>query len=154
MVQLKKTQVKIISVLIALVFVGSVVALALSQSNNSIANAASSSNVGVVDYSQFSAIKDVTDMQAQMQKLAQDAEKEFNEKAAGMSDEQKQEYYQQTMQRLQQQQADMMEPVRAKIEAAVKEVADAKGITVVINKEAVVYGGTDLTQDVLKKLNK
>ncbi|HAF32238.1 MAG TPA: molecular chaperone Skp, partial [Anaerovibrio sp.] len=48
----------------------------------------------------------------------------------------------------------MMEPVRAKIEAAVKEVADAKGITVVINKEAVVYGGTDLTQDVLKKLNK
>ena len=64
MVQLKKTQVKIISVLIALVFVGSVVALALSQSNNSIANAAASSNVGVVDYSQFSAIKDVTDMQA------------------------------------------------------------------------------------------
>ena len=153
MVQLKKTQVKIISVLIAVVFIGSVVALALSQSNNSIANAAASSNVGVVDYSQFSAIKDVTDMQAQMQKLAQDAEKDFNEKAAGMSDEQKQEYYQQTMQRLQQQ-ADMMEPVRAKIEAAVKEVADAKGITVVINKEAVVYGGTDLTQDVLKKLNK
>ena len=126
----------------------------LGRNFNSIANAAASSNVGVVDYSQFSAIKDVTDMQAQMQKLAQDAEKDFNEKAAGMSDEQKQEYYQQTMQRLQQQQADMMEPVRAKIEAAVKEVADAKGITVVINKEAVVYGGTDLTQDVLKKLNK
>ena len=50
MVQLKKTQVKIISVLIAVVFIGSVVALALSQSNNSIANAAASSNVGVVDY--------------------------------------------------------------------------------------------------------
>ena len=71
-----------------------------------------------------------------------------------MNDQQKQEYYQQTMQRLQQQQNDMMEPVRQKIEAAVKEVADAKGITVVLNKEAVVYGGTDLTQDVIKKLNK
>ena len=57
MVQLKKTQVKIISVLIALVFVGSVVALALSQSNNSIASAAASSNVGVVDYQQFGSIR-------------------------------------------------------------------------------------------------
>ncbi|ORU00955.1 Outer membrane protein H precursor [Anaerovibrio sp. JC8] len=154
MVQLKKTQVKIISVLIALVFVGSVVALALSQSNSSIANAAASSNVGVVDYSQFGSIKDVTDMQAQMQQLTNDAQKDFEEKSAGMNDQQKAEYYQQTMQRLQQQQMDMMEPVRNKIEAAVKEVADAKGITVVLNKEAVVYGGTDLTQDVLKKLNK
>ena len=132
MVQLKKTQVKIISVLIALVFVGSVVALALSQSNNSIASAAASSNVGVVDYQQFGSIKDITDIQTQMEKAAKDAQKEFEEK----------------------QQNDMMEPVRQKIEAAVKEVAEAKGITVVLNKEAVVYGGTDLTQDVIKKLSK
>ena len=48
MVKLQKKQVKIISVLIALVFVGSVVALALTQSGSGLANAASSS-VGVVD---------------------------------------------------------------------------------------------------------
>ena len=154
MVQLKKAHVKIISVIIALVFVGSVVALALSQSNSSIASAAASSTVGVVDYQQFGSIKDITDIQAQMEQAAKDAQKEFEEKSANMNDQQKQEYYQQTMQRLQQQQNDMMEPVRQKIEAAVKEVADAKGITVVLNKEAVVYGGTDLTQDVIKKLNK
>ena len=89
-----------------------------------------------------------------MEQAAKDAQKEFEEKSASMNDQQKQEYYQQTMQRLQQQQNDMMEPVRQKIEAAVKEVAEAKGITVVLNKEAVVYGGTDLTQDVIKKLSK
>ena len=51
MVKLQKKQVKIISVLIALVFVGSVVALALTQSGSGLASAASS-NVGVVDYNQ------------------------------------------------------------------------------------------------------
>ena len=52
MVQLQKKTVKIVSVLIALVFVGSVVALALTQSGSGIASAASS-NVGVVDMRQI-----------------------------------------------------------------------------------------------------
>ena len=48
MIKLEKKQVKIISVLIAVIFIGSVVALALTQSGG-IASAASSSVVGVVD---------------------------------------------------------------------------------------------------------
>ena len=40
------------------------------------------------------------------------------------------------------------------MEEAVKSVADAKGLTVVIDKNAVVYGGTDITQDVVKKIAK
>ena len=48
MIKLEKKQVKIISVIIALVFIGSVVALALTQSGG-IASAAGSSSVGVVD---------------------------------------------------------------------------------------------------------
>ena len=51
MIKLEKKQVKIISILIAVVFVGSVVALALTQSGSGIASAASSA-VGVVDYRQ------------------------------------------------------------------------------------------------------
>ena len=42
MIKLEKKQVKIISILIAVVFVGSVVALALTQSGSGIASAASS----------------------------------------------------------------------------------------------------------------
>ena len=80
MVTLQKKQVKIISVLIALVFVGSVVALALTQSGSGIASAASS-NVGVVDYRQIAQqSSQLQDIQSQMQKEVQDAQKEFEEK--------------------------------------------------------------------------
>ena len=40
------------------------------------------------------------------------------------------------------------------IEDAVKKVADQKGLAVVITKEAVIYGGQDITQDVIKALAK
>ena len=145
MIQLKKAQVKIVSVLIALVFVGSVVALALTQSGTGVASAASSSNVGVVDYRQFTTLKIYTDAEAEMQKAVQQAQQEFNEKSANMSDQEK---------RLQQQNTDLMEPVQKQVEDAVKAIAEAKGLSVVLNKDTVVYGGTDITQDVIKKLSK
>ena len=154
MIQLKKAQVKIVSVLIELVFVGSVVALALTQSGTGVASAASSSNVGVVDYRQFTTLKIYTDAEAEMQKAVQQAQQEFNEKSANMSDQEKQAYYQQTMERLQQQNTDLMEPVQKQVEDAVKAIAEAKGLSVVLNKDTVVYGGTDITQDVIKKLSK
>ena len=154
MIQLKKAQVKIVSVLIALVFVGSVVALALTQSGTGVASAASSSNVGVVDYRQFTTLKIYTDAEAEMQKAVQQAQQEFTEKSANMSDQEKQAYYQQTMERLQQQNTDLMEPVQKQVEDAVKAIAEAKGLSVVLNKDTVVYGGTDITQDVIKKLSK
>ena len=154
MVEFKKTQAKVISVLIALVFVGSVVALALTQSGTGIASAAASSNVGVVDYRQFTTLKIYTDVEADMKTSLETAQKEFNEKTANMSEQEKQQYYQQTMERLQQHNADLMEPVNKQIEEAVKSIADAKGLSVVLNKDTVVYGGTDITQDVVKKLSK
>lgn len=129
-------------------------ALALTQSGTGVASAASSSNVGVVDYRQFTTLKIYTDAEAEMQKAVQQAQQEFNEKSANMSDEEKQAYYQQTMERLQQQNTDLMEPVQKQVEDAVKAIAEAKGLSVVLNKDTVVYGGTDITQDVIKKLSK
>jgi hypothetical protein len=38
------------------------------------------------------------------------------------------------------------------INAAVKMVADAKGLTIVVDKNTAVYGGQDITDDVLKKI--
>ena len=51
MIKLEKKQVKFVSILIAVIFIGSVVAIALTQTGN-IASAASSSSVGVVEYEQ------------------------------------------------------------------------------------------------------
>ena len=71
-------------------FVGSVVALALTQSGTGVASAAASSNVGVVDYRQFTSLKIYTDVDAEMQKAFEQARQDFNEKSANMSDEEKQ----------------------------------------------------------------
>lgn len=47
-----------------------------------------------------------------------------------------------------------MEPFQKSIEDSVKSVAEAKGLSVVLEKSSVVYGGQDITQDVIKKLSK
>ena len=43
-----------------------------------------------------------------------------------------------------------MDPVLKKIEAAIKKVADKKGLAVVVDKNTVVYGGVDITDEVAK----
>ena len=154
MIKLEKKHIKIFSVLIALVFVGSVVAIAVSQSGSGVASAASS-NVGVIDYRQ--AMSQHPDLQAantEMQQAVQDAQKDFEAKSANMSEQEKSDYYQQTQQRLQQKQQDLIEPIQKKIEDADKGVAEAKGLSVVLDKSSVVYGGQDITQDVVKKIAK
>ena len=155
MVQLQKKTVKIVSVLIALVFVGSVVALAVTQFGSGMASAAGNSNVGVVDYGQImSSHPQLQSAQSELQQAESDAQKDFEEKSKNMSDQEKSDYYQQTMQRLQQKQQELIEPIQKNVEDTVKSVADAKGLTVVVDKRAVIYGGTDITQDVVKKISK
>ncbi len=155
MVQLEKKQIRIISVLIALVFMGSVVAIALTQSGGGIASASGSSSVGVVDYRQvMGQHPDLQNANVQMQQAITEAQKEFEEKSAGMSDQEKSDYYEQTQKRLQQKQQELIEPVQKSVEEAVKSVADTRGLSVVLEKSTVVYGGQDITQDVVKKLAK
>ena len=155
MVQLQKKQVKIISILIALVFIGSVVAIALTQSGSGIASAASSGNVGVLDFAQvMSQHPKLQESENQLKQAVSDAQKEFEEKSASMGDQEKQEYYMQTQQRLSQKRDEMLQPLEKSVQDAAKEVADAKGLSVVLDKSTVIYGGQDITQDVLKKLSK
>ena len=45
---------------------------------------------------------------------------------------------------------DLFNPIRKKILDAVHKVAKEKGIDVVLTSSAVVEGGTDMTNDVLK----
>lgn len=155
MVKLEKKSVKVISVLIALMFIGGVVALALTQSGAGIASAAGSSNVGVVDFRQImSQHPQLQTANDQMQQAVTDAQKEFEEKSQSMGDQEKADYYQQTQQRLQQKQQDLLDPIQKSVEDSVKSVADAKGLSVVLDKSTVIYGGQDITQDVIKKFSK
>ncbi|WP_019551870.1 OmpH family outer membrane protein [Propionispira raffinosivorans] len=156
MIKFEKKQVKLISVAIALVFVFSIVAIAVSQTGSmGIASAASSSNVGIVDYRQvMSQHPDLAAANTEMQKEIDSAKTDFESKSAGMNDQEKAAYYQQTQQRLQNKEKELIEPIRTKIEEAIKSIADAKGLSVVLDKSNVVYGGQDITADVVKKITK
>ena len=154
MIKLEKKQVRIVSILIAVIFIGSVVALALTQTGN-IASAASSSSVGVVDVQQvMAAHPDVQGLQGQMETTVNEIRKEFEEKSAGMNDQEKAEFYIQCQQRIAQKQEELLAPIEQSVEVAIKAVADKKGLAVVINKAAVVYGGQDITQDVIAQFSK
>ncbi len=48
----------------------------------------------------------------------------------------------------------LMSPLFKEVELAVRKVAKSKGITVVLDKAQVFYGGIDLTNDVIQELKK
>ena len=155
MLNLKKKQVKIISLSIAVFFLLSVVGIALSQSGKSTASAASSSsNIGVVNQQMLaSQHPEMAKAQATMQAEVEKAKKEFETKSATMNDKEKQDYYAQVQQGLSLKQQELINPVLDKVEAAIKAVAESKGLTVVMDKSNVVYGGIDITDEVGKKIS-
>ena len=93
MIKLEKKHIKIFSIFIAVVFIGSCVAIGVSQMGSTGVASAASSAVGKIDYRQ--AMAQSPDLQAandQMQQAVEDAKKDFEEKSAGMSDQEKQDY--------------------------------------------------------------
>ena len=155
MLKLKEKNVKLFSIIIGLMFIGSVVAIALTQSGAGVASAADKGAVGVIDARQvMSQHPDRQTVEEQMQAAVEEVKKDFDEKSQGMTDQEKADYYQQSQQRLMQKQQELVEPIEQSVKDAVKKVADTKGIGVVLDKSVVVYGGQDITQDVITKLNK
>lgn len=157
MIKLEKKHIKIFSVVIAAVFVGSVVALALTQMGGMVGGTASaaSTSVGVVDFRQVMAQStEFQDARTKLDLAASEEQQNFESKTAGMSDEEKATAFQQAQERLAKKEEDLLAPIQKKIEAEIKSVAEAKGLQVVIHKAAVAYGGTDITQDVIRKLAK
>jgi outer membrane protein len=151
---LGKRQVKIVSLTVAVLFMLGVVGLALSQSGKTSAAAAnSSSNIGVVNQQLLvSQHPDMAKAQEAMQAEVESAKKDFETKSVNMNDKEKQDYYAQVQQRLNLRQQELLNPVLDKVEAAIKAVATAKGLTVVMDKGNVVYGGLDITDEVGKKI--
>jgi outer membrane protein len=80
------------------------------------------------------------------------AKQEFETKAPGLSDQDKQTLDRELMQRLEQKRLELVQPISAKVVAAANQVAGEKGLSVVIGKNEVVCGGVDITADVLKKI--
>ena len=129
-----KKNVKIFSLALAGVFIASIAGMAL-VSMGDVANASPTSDIGVVDQQEVLKNNQMVAMEYQkkLQETANQTKKDFDTKAEGLSDEEKEKLY-----------ADMKD----RIEGVVKSVASKKGLSLVVEKSAVIYGGTDITKEV------
>lgn len=115
------------------------------------ANAAAS--IGFVDMQEV--VSNSPDYKNAQQTLAGEADamqKEFDSKAGNLSDAEKQQLFAQYQQRLSLRKQELMGQVKEKVDAAIKSAAAAQGISVVLEKDSVLFGGKDLTQDVISKI--
>ena len=152
MMRLEKKQIKMITLSIVAFFIVSIVGIAMSQNEQlQVAGAAPASSVGVVDYQTLMGMHpDMAAAQAELQTALAEAQKNFDEKSVGMNEKEKQDYYVQLQQNLGVKEQALIEPIMKKIEDAIKAVADKKGLSVVVDKKQVIYGGQDITQEVVK----
>ncbi|QDR82080.1 OmpH family outer membrane protein [Sporomusa termitida] len=145
---------RIVAVSIVAVFLLGVFGVAITQSTvGHAANAGTASNVGKVDYQRLvNSTPEFAKFRETMQNEVAQAQKDFDEKSKTMNEKEKQDYNNQLRERLALKEQELRTPVLNQIDAAVKAVADSKGLAVVLDMSNIVYGGQDITDDVVKKL--
>lgn len=150
-----KKNVKIFSFALAGVFIVSIAGMALMSMGDT-ANAAPSSNIGVVDQQQIVAANPAlsADYQQKMQETAAQMQKDFDEKSKGMSDADKEKLFADMQQQFNEKRASIEKEMQDKMNAAVKDVAAKKGMSLVVDKNAVIYGGNDITKEVSDAMSK
>lgn len=148
--------VKTISLIVAAIFVIGCFTLAMSAGGfgSSVASAAGSeSAIGVVNFQALvSGSPKLEQIRIDMQKAINETRREFDNNSKNMNDEEKERYYKQLQERLANKEKELMEPLFNEINDIIKKIADKKGLKVVVDKNTVVYGGTDITDEVAKAM--
>lgn len=105
-------------------------------------SASSSADIAYVDFQQLMSMHpDMAAAQQTIQSAADQVKQDFHAKS-----------YNQLQQQMNAMRQLLLNPIRDKIIALVKNVADDKAITLVVDKSIVIYGGQDITGDVGKKI--
>ncbi|WP_196602289.1 OmpH family outer membrane protein [Pectinatus frisingensis] len=119
----------------------------------STAMAADIQNIGVMNRQQVvAAYPGIQEIFQQLQDMRTAAQNDYNTKSKGLSDDKRRTLNDTIAQQEAQKEAKLMNPVENKISAAVKAVAADKGLTIILDAADVVYGGTDITNDVIAKI--
>lgn len=150
-----KKNVKVISLIIAAIFVIGMFALSLTQSGLDDANAETSSAIGLVDRQQImQTMPGLSEVQNSMRSAIETSQKEFDEKSANMTDSEKQKLMGEYQEKLGAKEKELVEPLNKKLDDAISAVGKKKGLSVVVDKGVIVYGGTDVTSEVSAELKK
>lgn len=150
MLKINIKQVKNISLAVVFLLLGLV---AIVQPSTTYAAASVSSSVGMVNYSLLMQYHpDTAQVEATIAAATTQAKADFDAKSVTMNDQEKLSYYQQLQKELQTQKYQLFGAVQDKINAAVKDVADSKGLTIIVDNSTIISGGQDITDDVMKKI--
>lgn len=149
-----KKNVKTVSSIVAFLFVVGVGALAYTQMATP-AMASGNSNIGVVDTQQVlppgSPI--LTKASEEMNQFQETLRKELEAKEATLDEEGKAQLGQEFQSKMLEKRQQINEGIQKQVSDAAKAVGEAKGLSVVMERGAVLYGGVDITEQVTKKLS-
>ncbi len=144
-----KKNVKIFSFALAGVFIASVGAMAVVSMGDT-ASAAPTSDIGVVDQREVitSNASLAQTYQQKLKETAEEMQKDFDAKSANMSDAEKEKLFADMQQQFNQKRQAIEKDMDDQVTNAVKSVASKKGLSLVVDKSAVIYGGNDITKEV------
>ncbi len=113
-------------------------------------------NVGVLDYSKvFMEYKETKTVQNEIKKRQEAIEKLIeNYKKKGMSEKEINEYRVKEEKKLGDFVEEARQRIRTKIYKEVEKVAKSKNLSVVLERKVRIWGGIDITTEVLNNLNK
>src|SRR5690554_6949542 len=97
----------------------------------------------------FNIHPDKSSAERELNQLAQEMQAELEEKAKDLPEEQQQEMLQDYQNRLTQREQELIQTIINRIKEVIIEVAEEKEVKVVLDKQNVIYGGYDMTPDVV-----
>lgn len=116
---------------------------------------ASAAGIGYVNYNALlQAHPKMQKAQLDMRNAAQKAQENFKKRAAGKSDQEKQQIANEIQRDLNQEEQSTMQPILSDIMKAIQRVRQEKGLDIILEQGAVVNGGVDVTSAVAQKLAK
>lgn len=131
---------------------GLILVLLLAFSGYRLMQAAPQSDVGYVDMQMIVNAYLLPEIQTPLKADTDKLQAEFDAKAKGMDDKAKQDLFSQYQDKLNSEKTDLINAQWPKIDDTVAQVAKNEGLKLVLDKQGVVYGGVDLTKEVLLKL--
>ena len=100
----------------------------------------------------FEAHPDKAQAEEQLNLEAQELQQELEEKAEDLNQDEQHQLLQEYQQRLNQREQELIQEVLDQIESLIVELAEERGFQVVLDGQNVLYGGYDLTPELIERL--
>ena len=111
------------------------------------------SDIGFVDQSALGQLGPFVAAQQEFAQYQRGLAQQFQAAIKGKTPAQQQQIYQTFNGQAAQKQRELFGPLLGRAQAAIASVAANRGLSVVVDKTIVIYGGLDITQDVISMLN-